>query len=383
MTTPRTHISPFESTTATALAPRLLVAAGGTGGHVYPGVAIADAFRSLMPEAKALFVGTRDRMEWEAVPKAGYEIAPVWISGFHRHWTWKNLLFPIKLVVSLLQSLRILRRFRPDVVLCCGGFASGPIGWVAARMGIPLLLQEQNSYPGVTTRLLAKKASTIFTAFDEAKQWLPDVPIRNVGNPVREGLDALDQAEGRARFNLDGHRTTLLIMGGSGGARTIRDAVLANLEDLHDRQGLQILWPCGRAYHDELATNLDSKRWPRLRLMPYIDDMAAAYAASDLIVSRAGAISLSELMITGKPSILIPSPVVAGDHQTRNAETMASNGAARLLPDREAADRLSHVVREMLAEPDQLEQMGRSAHALSRPDAARTIATTLLDHMNR
>ncbi|MEX0593377.1 MAG: undecaprenyldiphospho-muramoylpentapeptide beta-N-acetylglucosaminyltransferase [Balneolaceae bacterium] len=383
MTLSSIHISTPEAATGSLRAPRLLVAAGGTGGHVYPGIAIANALCSLKPDAEAHFVGTRDRMEWDAVPKAGYGIDPVWISGFHRHWTWKNLLFPFKLIVSLLQSLQILRRFRPDAVLCCGGFASGPIGWVAARMGIPLFLQEQNSYPGITTRLLAKHATTVFTAFEEARPWLPDVQVRNVGNPVRTGLNELDRSEGCARFGLQEDLTTLLIMGGSGGARTIRDAVLANLEELHDRQGLQILWPCGHAYHTDLAAELDPERWPQLRLVPYIDDMAAAYAASDLVVSRAGAISLSELMVTGKPSILIPSPFVAGDHQMRNAEAMTAHGAAQLLPDLQATERLAQVVQEMLADPDTLKTMGDAAQSLSRPDAAKTIAITLLEQINR
>lgn len=383
MTLSSIHISNPDVATETLRAPRLLVAAGGTGGHVYPGIAISDALRSLKPDTDVRFAGTRDRMEWTAVPKAGYGIDPIWISGFHRYWTWKNLLFPFKLIVSLFQSLWILRRFRPHAVLCCGGFASGPIGWVAARMGIPLLLQEQNSYPGVTTRLLAKHATTVFTAFEETRSWLPGVEIRNVGNPVRKGLDTVDRSEGCARFSLEEDRTTLLIMGGSGGARTIRDAVLANLEELHDQQELQILWPCGHAYYDELADKLDSERWPRLQLLPYIDDMPAAYAASDLVVSRAGAISLSELMITGKPSILIPSPVVAGDHQTRNAEAMVARNAAFLLPDTQAIDRLAEAVRELLADPVRLGAMGKAARSLARPDAAHTIATTLLEQMNQ
>lgn len=370
------------SSATTAHAPRLLVAAGGTGGHVYPGIAIADAFRALRPEGSVLFAGTRDRMEWETVPKAGYDIEPIWISGFHRQWTWKNLLFPLKLVVSLLQSLRILRRFRPDAVLCCGGFASGPIGWVATRLGIPLMLQEQNSYPGVTTRLLAKHAETLFIAFEEARQWLPDVPIRNVGNPVRQGLDALSRSEGARRLGLDPERKTLLVMGGSGGARTIVEAVTANLEKLHSQLGLQILWPSGHAYFQELESRLSREKWPHLHLVPYIDDMAAAYASCDLVISRAGAISLSELLVAGRPSILIPSPHVAGDHQRHNAEAIAGQGAARLLPDAEASAKLAELVGELLSHPDELQTMGEVARSLARTDAAATIAESLIERMN-
>ena len=267
-----------------------------------------------------------------------------------------------------------MRRFRPDVVVSCGGFASGPVGRVAAALGIPLLLQEQNSFPGVTTRLLASHARIIFTAFEDAVDHLPPEKIVLAGNPVRSTIGSVKKAEGLEQFGFSDDRPVLLVMGGSGGARTINDAVERNLSALHDDQGLQIIWQCGKRYYKELSERIESGSWPRLRLMAYIDEMPAAYAAADLVVSRAGAISCSELMMAGKSSLLVPSPNVAGDHQTRNADSMVRRGAARLLPDRQAVDQLAERVSELIRDPAGLEEMGQRAAAMARPEAAQTIA---------
>jgi len=362
-------------TPATAMgAPRVLIAAGGTGGHVYPGIAIADAVREMRPDAAILFVGTRDRMEWQAVPRAGYAIKSIWISGFHRRLTLRNLLFPLKLTVSLFQSLQIIRAFNPDVVISCGGFASGPVGRVAASLGIPLLLQEQNSYPGVTTRMLSSHARIIFTAFEDAVNRLPPEKVNLAGNPVRSSIGTVNRAEGLEQFGFSDDRPVLLVLGGSGGARTVNDAVEKNLASLHDQQGVQIIWQCGKRYFDDLQERIDSDSWPRLRLMEFIEQMPAAYAAADLVVSRAGAISCSELMMAGKAALLIPSPNVAGDHQTKNADSMVSRGAARMLPDSQAVDQLADYTAELIDDPELLKEMGQKAAAMARPDAARVIA---------
>ncbi|MEX1063442.1 MAG: undecaprenyldiphospho-muramoylpentapeptide beta-N-acetylglucosaminyltransferase [Balneolaceae bacterium] len=383
MTAAVKNISSTDTPTAALNAPRVLIAAGGTGGHVYPGIAIADALKELNPDMHLLFAGTRNRMEWTAVPKAGYDIKRVWISGFHRRLTPKNLLFPVKLVTSLLQSFWIIKRFRPDLVISCGGFAAGPIGWAAAKMNIPLILQEQNSFPGVTSRLLAGHADFIYTAFESAADHLPPEKIQLTGNPVRSELENTDREQALAHFGFSDSQPVLLVLGGSGGAKGINDAVVEHLDHLHNELGLQIIWQCGKRYISGLSGRIDSGRLPRLRLVEFIDNMPAAYAAADLVVSRAGALSCSELMLTGKPSVLVPSSNVAGDHQTKNAASMVRGGAAILLPDNQARKQLGPVVSSTIFDGKKLSDMSRAAAALARPDAARVIAKEIVTLISR
>lgn len=378
MTKTETHtIRATENVTAQR-SPRIIIAAGGTGGHVYPAIAIADAICEQHPEAEVRFVGTKDRMEWEAVPKAGYEIESVWISGFHRRLTLQNLLFPVKLAVSVAQSFGILSRFKPQVVVSCGGFAAGPIGWTAARRGIPVVVQEQNSFPGVTNRMLGKNAAKVFTAFEEAEQYFPDGRTELAGNPTRKTLKETDRNKAFDSFGLDPEKKTLLVLGGSGGARSINEAMAANIEELHDEMGLQVIWQCGKRYYDELKKCVQPERFEGLRLTDYLHNMDEAYAVADLVVSRAGASSCSELELTGKPSILIPSPNVAGNHQVKNARSMADHGAARILYDEEAEAGLPKTVRECIYDKETLEAMRQSALALAKPDAADHIAREIL-----
>jgi UDP-N-acetylglucosamine--N-acetylmuramyl-(pentapeptide) pyrophosphoryl-undecaprenol N-acetylglucosamine transferase len=372
-----TDISSTDTHTAAVNAPRVLIAAGGTGGHVYPGIAIADAVKKMHPGATLLFVGTKDRMEWTSVPKAGYEIKSVWISGFHRRLTPQNLLFPIKLIISLFQSYFILRNYNPHSVVCCGGFASGPIGWMAAKMHIPLILQEQNSYPGVTNRLLAKHADIIFTAFEDAARHFPAEKVVLTGNPVRSNIKKIDRKVAFDQFGLSKDRPVLLLIGGSGGAKSLNDAMMSNLRRLHDELGIQIIWQCGKKYYPDLKKSLDEEAFPDLRLMEYIENMPAAYETADLVISRAGALSCSELMLTGKPSILVPSPNVAGDHQSKNAASLAEKGAAILLPDEEAEMKLAGMVERVIFDPEQLKSMSLSARSLARPHAASEIANEI------
>ncbi len=367
-------ISSTDTHTSAVNAPRVLIAAGGTGGHVYPGIAIADAVKELHPDADLLFAGSRDRMEWQSVPKAGYDIKSIWISGFHRRLTPQNLLFPAKLATSLLQSYSILKKFRPDVVLCCGGFASGPIGWVAAKMGIPLILQEQNSYPGVTNKLLAKHADVIFTAFEDAAGHLPAEKVVLTGNPIRSAFDQTDRKEAFSHFGLNELHPVLLVLGGSGGAKSINDAVERHLHQLHNEFGLQVIWQCGQKYFGDLQARIDVKNLENLRLLEFIDNMPAAYEAADLVLSRAGALSCSELMLTGTPSILVPSPNVAGDHQTKNAASMVDSQAAVLLKDAEVKEQLANVVDSLIFDKEQLQKMSSAARSLARPHAAMNIA---------
>lgn len=356
--------------------PRVLIAAGGTGGHVYPAIAIADALKAENPDTEILFVGTKNHMEWKAVPKAGYAIKNVWISGFHRRLTAKNLLFPLKLVTSILQSFGIISRFKPQVMVSCGGYVAGPAGWVAAQRKVSVVIQEQNSFPGVTNRMLAKYASKVYTAFSDAAKYFPGANIVESGNPTRNTLVSADRQVGLEAFDFEATKPVLMVMGGSGGAKTINEAVKENLEELKD---IQVIWQCGSRYIDSLLHEVDLEKYSNVRLTAFIDNMPEAYAASDLVVSRAGASSCSELMITGKPSVLIPSPNVAGDHQTMNAKSMVDAGASELILDREAKTALPKLVNDLLRNQDRLRAMNKAALSLAKPNAAELIAKDILE----
>lgn len=360
---------------------RVLIAAGGTGGHVYPAIAIADALKELRANITVKFVGTDDRMEAQAVPSAGYDFVSIWISGFHRRLTTKNLLFPVRLIVSILQSMKIISTFKPDAMICCGGFVTGPVGWAAAKKGVPLFLQEQNSYPGVTNRMLAKHAEIIFTAFKEAGSYLPVERIQLTGNPTRKALTDAEPDASYDHFDFQKDKPTLLVLGGSGGAKTINAAVEKNLNTLHDDLGLQLIWQCGKSYFEGIDASLQAETYKNLRLFDYLHHMPQAYSVADLVVSRAGALSCSELALTGNASILVPSPNVAGDHQTKNAKSMADEGAAELLTDDIAVERLSEVVRAIIFNEEKLKTMRQAAVQLARPHAAEEIAKEILEYL--
>lgn len=383
MNTAKTNISSTDTLTTAGEPKRFLLAAGGTGGHVYPAIAIAEALKNASPNSEFLFVGTRDRMEWETVPRYGFRIKSIWISGFHRSITIKNLLFPLKLVVSLIQSLIIIRTFKPDMVISCGGFASGPIGWVAAKKGIPLILQEQNSYPGVTTKMLAKYASIIFTAFERASEYLPKEKIILSGNPVRGSLDTPDLNEALEMFKFSPDRSTLLVLGGSGGAKAINNAMTTHIYKLHDEMGLQIIWQCGKNYVDELLKSVNTTQYPNLRLEAYIHDMSSAYRVADLVVTRSGAGTCSELMNLGQPAIMIPSPNVAGDHQKKNAEAIVSFEAALLLDESQLEKDLAEIVSNTIQNEKKLLKMQKAMLKLAKPNAAKTISKEILALVNR
>lgn len=356
----------------------ILIAAGGTGGHVYPAIAIADAMREEHAGTNILFVGTRDHMEWEAVPRAGYDITSIWISGFHRRLTIRNLLFPVKLGTSLIQSLRIIRKFTPDVVISCGGYAAGPVGWIAAKKGIPLAVQEQNSFPGVTNRLLGKKAQLVFIAFKEAEHFFPGDKTVLAGNPTRKTLTNADPAQSYEAFGLDPDKPTLLILGGSGGARSINEAIARHISTLHNDMQLQIIWQCGERYYERLRKDINPELFENLLLTSFLHKMPEAYEAADLVISRAGALSCSELTLTGNPSILIPSPNVAGDHQTKNAQSMVRKGAAELVADEHLHATIVDLVEQLITDQQRLRKMRRAALELARPEAAATIAKEII-----
>ncbi|SHE56619.1 UDP-N-acetylglucosamine-N-acetylmuramylpentapeptide N-acetylglucosamine transferase [Fodinibius roseus] len=367
-----------DSTAASGGTLKFLIAAGGTGGHVYPAIAIADALGKAYADSEFLFVGTKNHMEWEAVPRAGYDITSIWISGFHRRLTVKNLLFPVKLGTSLVQSLRIVHTFKPDVVISCGGYVAGPVGWVAAKSGYPLVIQEQNSFPGVTNRLLGKSAELIFTAFKDAEQFFPEDRVVPAGNPTRKSLTSADTKQAYEHFRFDPDKSTLLILGGSGGARSINEAMATHVSTLHDDMQLQIIWQCGKRYYDRLREDIKPARFDNLLLTDFLHEMPEAYAVADLVVSRAGALSCSELALTGRPSILVPSPNVAGDHQTRNAESMVQEGAAERVADDQLSETLTGLVRQLITDRQRLKSMQKAALKLAKPEAAETIAEEII-----
>ncbi|TVR16652.1 MAG: undecaprenyldiphospho-muramoylpentapeptide beta-N-acetylglucosaminyltransferase [Balneolaceae bacterium] len=361
--------------------PRIIMAAGGTGGHVYPAIAIADAYVKKYPEAKVMFVGTRDRMEWQTVPKYGYEIKSVWISGFHRRLTIQNLIFPLKLIVSVIQSLFILRSFKPDMVIACGGFASGPIGWVAVKLGIPLILQEQNSFPGVTNRMLAKHAEKIFTAFNDADKFLPKEKVHLTGNPVRNVLKKTNRDAALAGFGFTPDKKVLLVMGGSGGALALNEAMLNHIDSLHNNLGLQIIWQCGDKYLKGIITRLNLSDYPNLRLTAFIDDMSAAYGSADLVITRAGAGTCSELMAIGQPAVLVPSPNVAGNHQEKNARSLVDSGAALLLKEENLETDLIQTIEGVISDKKNLDVMSAAMQSLAKPNAAAEIVQEISTHL--
>lgn len=359
-----------------------VLAAGGTGGHVFPAIAIADALRDSGRPVELHFIGTRDKMEFVAVPRAGYPIHDIWISGFHRNFTLKNLLFPFKLIRSLWQTRGILKKINPDMVIACGGYVAGPVGYVAHKLRIPVVLQEQNSLPGVTNRLLASKARLIFTAFEQADDYFPEEKTKLLGNPTRKSLLSKTDESAFHHFGFESSKPTLLILGGSLGARAINETVRDNMDYLHNELGLQILWQCGTRFYDSLIKELNVHEYPNLRLVSFLDNMSFAYGIADLVVSRAGASSCAELLVTGKPSILVPSPYVAGDHQSYNAKAMVENGAAIMLRDHELSSMFVNTVKTIIFDEEQLDRMSTLAISLAKPNAAEEIAKELFIYLD-
>lgn len=363
---------------------RIIISGGGTGGHIFPAVSIADAIKALRPDAKILFVGAQGRMEMQRVPAAGYKIIGLPVCGFDRKHVFNN----IKTIYKLFKSRRIARRlikdFRPMVAVGVGGYASGPTLDEAQNMGVPTLIQEQNSYAGVTNKLLAKKADRICVAYDGMERFFPADKIKLTGNPVRQSL--LDCKMGRDEavksFGLDPAKKTILIIGGSLGARTINEAVLGNLV-LIKQSGAQFIWQTGKYYGEYVRNELEKRGKPdNLVATEFISDMAVAYRAADLVVSRAGAGSISELKLLGKPAILVPSPNVAEDHQTKNTLALTSHEAALYVKDADAVRTLVPHALNAVADDALLAKLSKNIHALAHPDAARVIAQEVIDLAN-
>lgn len=363
---------------------RILITGGGTGGHVFPAIAIADAIKQLRPDTAFLFVGALGKMEMERVPQAGYPIEGLNIAGFQRGFSlnslWRNLSFPFKLLGSTLKAKRIIRRFRPDVVVGTGGYASGPVMRAAQQRGIPTVIQEQNSYAGVTNRLLAKKASRICVAYDGMEAYFPADRMVFTGNPVRQDIHHLEhkRKEALAYYGLSDTRKTVVVIGGSLGARTLNRSLAENTETLAKHPEIQVLWQCGRFYENDYAS-CATAQLPNVQVRAFIDRMDLLYAAADLIVSRAGALSISELCLVGKPVILVPSPNVAEDHQTKNALSLVDKGAARLVRDADAVENLLPEVFKIFENEALQFSLGENIRHLGKPQAAALIAATVLE----
>ena len=358
---------------------RVIISGGGTGGHIFPAVSIANAVKALRPDAKILFVGALGRMEMQRVPAAGYEIKGLPIQGFDR----KNLLNNIKVLFKIWKSQRmakkIIKEFRPQVAVGVGGYASGPTLNMAAAKGIPCLLQEQNSYAGVTNKLLAKKAAKICVAYEGMERFFPADKIMLTGNPVRQQLleTTLKHDDAVRSFGFDPTRKIILLVGGSLGARTINESVLQHL-DLIKHSGIQFIWQTGKYYSAEIAERLKGQDIPNLKVTDFITDMGAAYKAADLVISRAGAGSISEFCLLGKPVILVPSPNVAEDHQTKNALALVSKQAALYVKDVEAPQLLLPLALDTVKDDSKLQSLSEHILQMALPDSAEIIAKEVL-----
>ena len=353
----------------------ILFAGGGTGGHLYPAIAIAEEILKINPNNRVVFVGTRTKIEARVVPQKGFEFHTIWISGFSRRFTVSNLLFPVKVIVSLIQSFFLIRSVRPDAVLGTGGYVSGPVLFVASLMGIPTVIHESNSYPGVTTRILASRATKVLITFEVTKRWLSSsASVEVAGNPTRGELSAVTRSEGSRFFGLDPARKTLLVFGGSLGAASI-NRVMPSVVEHADSKGYQIIWQTGESDHAAAAT---VKHHPGIAIVRYLDRMDCAYAAADLIICRSGATTLAELTRLGKPAILVPYPHAAANHQELNAQAMVDAGAARMVRDSELPVALLKTVHEVLHNDSVLAEMSTRSSALGKPDAGIEIAKKLI-----
>ena len=349
---------------------RFILSGGGTGGHIYPAVAIANELKRRHPDAEFLFVGAKDKMEMEKVPQAGYEIKGLWISGLQRKLTLKNLMFPFKLISSLLEARKIVKQFKPHVAIGTGGFASGPLLRMAESSGVPCVLQEQNSFAGITNKLLAGKAEKICVAYDGMERFFPKEKIVKTGNPIRMDLvDLKSDKEGAITFfGLDAKKKTLLVLGGSLGARRINQLVEKEL-DFFENQGLQLVWQCGKLYHEEYKKH-DSEF---VKVLPFVNRMDLAYTAADVIISRAGAGSVSELCLVGKPVVFVPSPNVAEDHQTKNAQALVNENAAIMLKESELDEHFEKSFTALMTAEELQKSLGQNIKKLAMPKATEHI----------
>jgi len=351
-----------------------ILSGGGTGGHIYPAVSIADALKEKYPDADFLFVGASDRMEMQKVPACGYDIKGLWISGIQRKLSLKNFLLPFKLISSLTKSYFILKKQRPNIAIGTGGYASAALLKMAGWMGIPTLIQEQNSYPGITNKWLAEKASKICVAYPNLERFFPEEKIAYTGNPIRKGIGetTIPVTEARNHFGLKPNKCTLLVIGGSLGAKAINE-LIAEKTDFFIENKVQVLWQCGQLYYERFK-HLNSKN---IKITAFINQMDMAYAAASMIISRAGASSVSELTLVGKPVIFIPSPYVAENHQTKNAEAIVNQNAAILIPQSELDKNFENQFKVVLKNETLQQELSQNIKALAKPNATKNIVTEI------
>lgn len=360
---------------------RIIISGGGTGGHIFPAVAIANALKKLNPATEILFVGANGRMEMDKVPAAGYKIIGLDIQGIQRKSIWKNLLFPVKLLASLNKAAGIIKNFKPDAAVGVGGYASGPLLYAASMKGVPTLIQEQNSYAGITNKWLSKKAQKICVAFDEMDKFFPAEKIVKTGNPVRkQSVDIVGKREEALKeFNLLPTKKTILVTGGSLGARTLNHSLTSGGLDMLIAADVQLIWQTGKVYYAGIMEKLGNNYHPNIRILEFLNRMDLAYAAADIIISRAGAGTIAELCIVGKPVILVPSPNVAEDHQTKNALALVGDDAAVFVADRDADSKLISKALELLKDKDLQSKLSKNISSLALPQADEVIAQYVID----
>jgi UDP-N-acetylglucosamine--N-acetylmuramyl-(pentapeptide) pyrophosphoryl-undecaprenol N-acetylglucosamine transferase len=350
---------------------KIILSGGGTGGHIYPAISIANELKSRFPDAEFLFVGAKDKMEMEKVPQAGYDIEGLWISGIQRKLTAKNLSFPFKLISSLLKSRKIIKEFKPDVAIGTGGFASGPLLQIAASKGVPSLIQEQNSYPGITNKILAKRANKICVAYDGLERFFPSKKMIKTGNPVRQDLLSIENKSVEAKdfFHLKHGKITVLVLGGSLGAKRVNELVEDKLE-FFQTQNVQVIWQCGKLYYNSYRQHNNLEY---VQVHAFLNKMDMAYAAADVIISRAGASSVSELCIVGKPVIFIPSPNVAEDHQTKNANAIVDKNGAILIKEEDLEIDFENKFSQIVNSPEKQHELGKNIKELALVNATKDI----------
>lgn len=356
---------------------KVIISGGGTGGHIFPAISIANALKVLCPGVEILFVGATGKMEMEKVPAAGYEIVGLPVAGFQRRLTWKNVTFFYKLVASLLKARRVIANYKPDVVVGVGGYASGPLLRMATQLRIPALIQEQNSYPGVTNRLLAVKVNKICVAYPNMERFFPKEKVQLTGNPIRQILYSLpSKKEGMAAFGLEEGKKVLFLTGGSLGARSLNEGMLAGLEMLK-KSDVEVVWQTGKFYHEKVVEQVTRSGARNVKVFDFINNMDMAYAASDLIISRAGAGAISEVALLGKAAIFVPSPNVSEDHQTKNAMSLVEKRAAKLVKDADC-DQLVSVALDLICNEDQLNELKCNVKAFAYPHADIVIAEEII-----
>ncbi|MBO7568252.1 MAG: undecaprenyldiphospho-muramoylpentapeptide beta-N-acetylglucosaminyltransferase [Bacteroidales bacterium] len=359
---------------------KVLIGGGGTGGHVFPAIAIAQALRRIDPQIDILFVGAKDKIEMEKVPAAGFNIIGLPAAGFQRKKFFKNLSLPFKLLSCMIKSRKIIKDFAPDIAVGVGGYASGPILRAASKQGVPIVLQEQNSHAGVTNQILSKKASRIFTAYDGMEKYFDKDKIFFAGNPVRADIanNTASRDEALEHFGLSADKPVVLSVGGSLGAGTINKSIMAHIDEF-DKAGIQVIWQTGKYYYDNIMASLSGKSYPTIHPMAFVKRMDLAYKAADIVVSRSGALSVSELCIAAKPVIFVPSPNVAEDHQTKNAMALVNKNAAALLRDSEAESKLFDMVSSLLSDKDKQKSFSENIASLAVVNSADLIAKEIVE----